>query len=230
MRAFDPDLAPVANATRNIGKALTNSRKEADAYKKQVVDLSPLSEFGDTPEGIAQSVQARIDEIQSAGSKAKIDIEKIRADVAKASATKIAEVDARNAALTKQLYTLNVRNKAMTSIQAAGAGETADLLMPFIEQQVVQVEEDGRLNAYVIDGENNRRFSSVTGAPMTVDDLVAEMKGSTKYARLFPSQAKSGGGADPNNSRNQVVQKKLEDMSSVDQISAGLAARARAGR
>lgn len=223
--SINPDLKSTVDAFRNINKALTKSRTEADGYKKQVVDLSPLAEYGDSPETIQQAFQTKMDEILSTSGKAKIDIEKIKADMAKATATEREKLERRNVALTQQLYTLNVRNEGIAAISAAGAAERAQLIMPFIERSVQQVEEEGKLNTYVVDQDSNRRFSSITGEPMTIRDLVDEMRNSDQYAPLFPSQTRSGGGTTQNrqNGTSTNVRQKAEDMNPTQKIAAGLA-------
>jgi hypothetical protein len=47
---------------------------------------------------------------------------------------------------------------------------------------------------HVVDKAGDIRYSGVTGAPMSIKELVAEMKGHDRYAKLFASEAASGAG------------------------------------
>ena len=187
-----PDaLKPAVAAFKKVTGALTNSRKEADTFKRQVVDLAPLADFGQTVEEIKANFEAKLTE----GSKAKVDIDKVKQAEAQRYANEIKQKDAKIASVTAQLYSLNVRNVAKDAI-AAEKG-SAELLMPHVERHVQQVEEDGQLKAYVIDADNSRRFSNVTGEPMTIRELVAEFKTNPVFAPAFASSAPKGGGTPP---------------------------------
>lgn len=212
-----------AVAMRKISGSLEKSRKEADDYKKKVVDLSPLADYGQTPEEIANKFSERLAE----SSKNKIDIDKMKQEIAQAQAQKFSTetkaLQTRNEALTKQLYMLNVRNGATDALTAEKGN--LELLMPHVERQVSQVEEDGKLKAYVVDAEGTRRFSPTTGEPMTIRELVSEMKGNPIYAPAFESQKKSGGGTQPDRSSRNGVSTNTGELSPTQKITAGLEAR-----
>lgn len=214
------DVRPVADAILGLNKA--NKAIRAEMKSKTGVDLTPLREYGNTVEEIQANVKQKLDELeaQAAGSKeAKLNLDKVRNDLAKAHAIEIQSHEQRNKALQSQLYSILVENKATAAI--AEAKGDPDLLMPFITPQVKVVEEDGKITTYVIDSQGDRRYSGVTGQPMTVKELVVEMKGNAKYARLFDSDQKGGGGTPPG-AMHRKSSVEGEKRSSVQKISAGL--------
>jgi hypothetical protein len=135
-----PDaLKPATQAITGLNGALKRAREDA---KKGKVDLSALSGYGDTSEGIVQGVAAKIAELEGQlASGAKINPEKIKEELTKVHAAELGKKDARANALQGQLYQLLVENTATAAI--AEAKGVPDLLMPFVSQQVKVIEEDG---------------------------------------------------------------------------------------
>src|SRR5574343_405373 len=75
--SVDPTLAPVKEAVVGLNKALKAARAEAKAKN---VDLSPLEEFGKTPEEIKATLQTRMKELQdqlAQGKDAKLNLDKV---------------------------------------------------------------------------------------------------------------------------------------------------------
>lgn len=211
--------AAVASIT-GLAKSLTAARGDA---KKGKVDLSALSEYGDTPDAIAEAVTTKMTELSDqikTGSKAKVDIDKIRADLAGAHATDIQKREAVNTALRDQLYGMMVTTEATTAITSNKG--IPELLMPFVKSQVQVIEEEGKLNAYVVDAQGDQRYSGTTGSPMTIGELVVEMKSNKQFGRVFESEAPSGPGTPP--SPRRISPKLGTDMSSTDKIAAGIRA------
>lgn len=219
--------ASVQSAVKIISgqqKALTASRKEAANYKGKAVDLSSLSDYGETPEAIAEGFNAKIAEIQKEASKGKVDIEKVKASMEQAHEKKLKPWQDKVSSLSSQLETLLVKNVASEAIAAAKG--SSKLLMPHIERQVRCVEEtdsEGRVyhQVYVVDENGERRFSGTAGAEfMTIAELVSEMKADKEYGRMFDSDATRGGGTPPGHTRQ--LPQKGKKVSATDKISMGL--------
>lgn len=210
----------IAEAVTGLNKSLKAARAEAKNAKGKQVDLTPLSDFGETPEEIHQNIQAQIEELQQQASKGKdIDPEKIKADLAKGFTKERDQLTTRNQALQNQLYSLLVENSATQAV--AEEKGIPELLMPFIKNQTKTVEEDGEFRVYVTDEQGDVRYSGITGEPMTIKELVKEMKGNERFGRLFESEAPSGGGTPPGAPARRQPQGKKE-LSSNEKISAGL--------
>lgn len=217
-------VKPVATAIAALQKANKASRKDTDALKKQLqdMDFSDLHDFGKTPKEIATAVKTKLEELQAEIAKGgKINPEKIKEELAKGFAKEKEQLTNRNSALTTQLYTHLVESVATNAIvEEKGMPE---LLMPFLKDKVKVVEEDGKFNVYVVDAQGDRRFSGTTGSPMTIKELVKEMKANEKYARLFDSTTNSGGGKQPGTSQGGNQQKtNTGQLSPIDKIRAGL--------
>jgi hypothetical protein len=132
--------------------------------------------------------------------------------------------DSRIKGLTGQLHGHLVTSAATSALAAAGSIDT-DLAMPHLARQVQVQEEDGKFNVHVVDAQGDTRYSGSTGAPMTITELVAEMKGTDKFKPLFKSEAPKGGGKQPGHTH--VPAGGGGEMSATDKIEAGLAARRR---
>lgn len=210
----------IAGAVLGLNTALKKARADAKAGK---VDLSALAEFGTTPEEISAGISNRVksleEQIAAKGGDVKAQTDKVRQEMGQAHAVEIEKLNAKATAMQTQLYTHLVENAATQAIvEAQGVPE---LLMPFIKTQVRVSEENNKFVVSVIDAAGEPRYSTVTGLPMSVKDLIAEMKSQEKYGRLFNSEAKPGGGGQPG-SGNRKVPPTGKELSSTQKIAAGL--------
>lgn len=208
-------LSPAAQAIVGLNKALKAARTDA---KTKAVDLSPLADYGTNPTEIKEKFEAKLQEFLDKDEGAKVNIEKIKQDLAQGFAKETEKLKTRNEALQGQLYDTLVRNEAVTAI--AEAKGVPDLLLPFVVNQIKVNEDDGKFQSYVVDGAGDIRYSSVTGNPMSIRELIAEMKGNEKYGRLFESEAPKGNGMKPNAGKAGAPAK--GESTSLDKISAGL--------
>lgn len=209
------NLAPAAQAIVGLNKALKAARNDA---KTKAVDLTPLQEFGSTPAEIKEAIDNKINELMSQDENAKVNIEKIKQDLAKGYAQESEKTKTRAEALQNQLYEMLVKNEAVTAI--AEAKGVPELLMPFISGQVKVTEEDGKFQACVVDSAGDIRYSGVTGQPMSIRELVAELKSNEKFGRAFESEAPKGGGMNPTSGKPTNTPK--GDITATDKISQGL--------
>jgi len=211
-------------AISRLNKALVASRAEAKANKAKQVDLSMLAEYGETPEAILEGFNAQIEEARKAGKGKDAEalerqVSKIKEDLQKAHQAEIEAREKRITGLTGQLHQHLVSSAATSALAEAGIIDP-DLGMPFVTRQVKVSEEDGEFKVNVVDNAGDIRYSGSTGAPMTIKELVTEMKGQDKFKSLFKSEAPSGGGA-PRTS-HQSPKPGGKDMTSVDKIAAGI--------
>lgn len=203
-----------------VGEALTGLNKALQAARNEKrVDLSPLSEFGSTPEEIKAKIQDRLKTVETEGGKA--NSEKIRKELAEHFGKETDALKARNANLQKHLYELMVRNTASTILADPEISGDPELVFPFIAARTKVVEENGVPEVHVVNESGERRYSNVTGAPMTMKDLVVELRNDKRYARLFNAQVNSGGGMKPGTGSN-LSRRDPKTMSSIDKISLGL--------
>lgn len=182
----------VTGAIVGLNKSLKAARGEAETYKKGQVDLTPLSEFGADPAAIRAAFDARVSELTSKGGDAAKAVERVRAEMTTANKTAMDAMTAKNTALQGQLYHHLVSSAATAAI--AEAKGVPELLMPFVEKLVKVADNDGQFTVQVLDDKGEIRYSGVTGQPMTIKELVAEMKANSRYGRLFESEQQNGGG------------------------------------
>lgn len=214
------NFQPVAAAITGFNKNLKEMRK---GLKDKQIDLTPLADFGDSPTAIKEAFESKLAELEetyksTANKDVAKQIENVKAAMAEAHGKELSKRDARSEALQNQLYSLMVENTATAAI--AEAKGLPDLLMPFIKDQVKVAEGDGQLKVNIIDGNGETRYGH-TGSPMTIKELVTEMKANEKYGRLFESEERSGSGMPPGPTRrpNSSQQRTL---SANEKIAVGL--------
>jgi hypothetical protein len=100
------------------------------------------------------------------------------------------EVKRHRTALEKHLL-----DAAATS-ELAKHSDTPDLLLPHVLKHMRVMEHDGQFVARIVDEAGNVRIGKGQGsAPMTLDELMGEMKGNKTFAPAFRGTGASGGGA-----------------------------------
>jgi hypothetical protein len=76
----------------------------------------------------------------------------------------------------------------------AAADGFTELLMPHVVKQLRVVEKDGKSFLEVVDAAGTARIADAKGTPMTVEQLVANMKTDKTFGRLFKGANASGSG------------------------------------
>ncbi len=216
-------FGPTADVVKGLAKNLRDMRA---GLKDKRIDLTPLAEYGSNPQEIKDRVAVLLEEAATAkpGDIQK-QLESAKASITAAHAKELEKANKRGEALQGQLYSLLVENAATAAV--AEAKGVPELLLPFIKNQVKVAEQDGEFKVFVVDPSGDPRYGA-TGSPMTIKELVAEMKAQEKFGRLFESEAGGGGGGTPPGSgrRPAPQQREGEPRSSIDKIAAGLRKRA----
>lgn len=221
-------LRPVADAITGLFQANTKIRGEnKELAKKGQIDLSGLEDFGEDLPTIKERIKARLEELETAaaaGKDGKLNVDKVRAEMKAAMEKAVADERKVQDALRGTVHKYLVTSGASEALAAEGG--MVELAMPFVERQVKVVEVDGEFKAVVVDADGDPRISGGTGQPMTIKELVREMKGQEKFAPLFKSDAKGGGGALPGKTGAKPAPA-AQASTPIDKIKAGLAARGR---
>jgi hypothetical protein len=218
--SLDPTFKGVAEAVTGLNKSLKAAREEAK--RKTPVDLTLLHDFGDTPETIKAGIDTKLKALQdeiAKGGEAKLNLDKVRQELSEANAKALKQAGARSEALQNQLYQLMVENAATSAV--AELKGVPELLLPFIKNQVKVIEQDGSFKVFVVDAQGDQRYSGVTGQPMTIKELVTEMKANEKYGRLFESETQPGGGMTPGGGRS-VPRPTGRELTANEKIAVGL--------
>lgn len=196
---FYLDVAPVDGyALEDVGNLKTSLGKERthrEKLEKEVV------KFKDLDPDRARAALAELEELK------KIDPDK--------EADKIANAKfeaARSQLLTKhekeladeQAKSTKYRNKIdellrdqRATIELANQKGSIELLLPHIRSQTRVVEDGDDFKLEVIDSSGNVRIGNSKGEPMSLEDLILEMRNSDKFGRAFEGDGKSGSGKLP---------------------------------
>jgi hypothetical protein len=225
--AIPENLRGVADAITGLFQVNSKIRDENKTLlRKSQVDLSGLEEFGEDLPTIKERIKARLAELEEAatkGAESKLNVEKVRQEMKAAMDKAIAEERKVQEALRGTVHRYLVTSGASEALAAEGA--IVELAMPFVERQVKVIEQDGEFKAVVVDKDGDPRISGGTGQPMTIRELVREMKSMEMYKPLFKSEAKSGGGALPGKTGAKPPVNPNKELTPIERIKAGLAAR-----
>ena len=226
--AIPEGMRGVADAITGLFSANTKIRDENKGLlKKAQIDLSGLEDFGEDLPTIKEKLKARLEELETAaaaGKDNKLNIDKVRAEMKAANELAVANERKVQDSLRATVHKYLVTSGASEALAAEEA--IVELAMPFVERQIKVVEQDGEFKAVVVDKDGDPRISGGTGQPMTIKELVREMKGMDMYKPLFKSDVKGGGGAQPGKTGAKPTDVKA-DATPMDRIKAGLAARRR---
>lgn len=215
----------LVEAVIGLNGSLQKERAESKALKGSV-DLSDLSDYGKTPSEIKASVEAKIEELNAQigeGNEAKINLDKIKADIQAGHRVELESHTNTIDRLRAQLHE-EIVGREITESVAKADGEVS-LVRPILEREVKTVDEDGQTKVYIVDSSGDRRYSSVTGAELTIAERVEEMKADSQYGRLFNSPLASsggGGGTPPTSTSSGQVHSEKPILSANDKIASAL--------
>lgn len=175
-----------------LKSALGAERTQREKLERDVV------RFKDLDPDKARDALAKLEEFQSIDPAKEAD--KIANTKFEAAKTQLLEKhnadlgarDDRIGYLAKTVDVL-VREQRATA-EIAEAKGSIDLLMPIVLAQTRTVEKDGRFITEVIDAAGNVRIGDSNGNPMTMKELVAELRASDKFGRAFEGDGHSGSG------------------------------------
>lgn len=202
--------------------ALMTARSDLDAAKAAKVDLSPLKDFGDSPEKIKAAFDDKIAKLRGQikdGADIEQQLNSQRTEMTATHDKEKAGLQGRIDTLQTQLYTQLVDGETLKAV--GNTMENPNLLLPFVRSQVKPVEADGSVAIRVLTDNGEIRMSGTTGLAMTVAELVTEMQGSKEYATLFKSEVKPGSGHRPGTGGGNV--RGSDTMTANQKIAAGLA-------
>lgn len=145
----------------------------------------------------AEEIKALVDGKKKADedkAKAGGEWDKLKTQLNESHGKVVGEKEARIKALEGLIESTLVDGEATKAI--AEAKGNATLLRPHIKQFVRVVEEGGKYQIKVVDGKGDPRLNG-KGDPMTVAELVGEMRSSDVYGVAFEGTGRGGGGMQP---------------------------------
>lgn len=221
-----PEVKSAIEALMGMQTALKAARQDAEAAKKNRVDLTPLKEFGENPEEVATKIKEQIktlqDQVAGEGKK-KLDLDELRRSMAEAHGKDKERYENQIKKLTLQLEDILFKKEAIQAI-AAEKGDP-ELLMPLLERQKsTETLEDGSIRIAILDENKAPRYSVTNpGKLMDIVERVKEMKGHASYGKLFASEAPRGGGTPPGSASGRSGKSEGgTELTANQKISAGL--------
>ncbi|MCC0013678.1 MAG: hypothetical protein H6877_10210 [Rhodobiaceae bacterium] len=190
--------------TGGLKTALQKERADRAAYEKQVKAWQGL---GKTPDEIkdllAAQEQAELNKAEKAG-----EWDKLKAQMNEKHEAALRGKDETISAMRARLNAELVDAKAVAAIAAAKG--VPELLLPHVQRHV---KVDDEFNVQVVDAKGDPRVGA-KGEPLTIADLVAEMRQSEVFGRAFEGSGQSGSGKLPGNGAGGAGVSKKSDFKS----------------
>jgi hypothetical protein len=184
-----PVELPTPEDTSGLKSALAKERKLAGELEKQTKRWATL---GKTPDEIEQMLEAQAQLEADKAAKAG-EWDKLRAQMNDKHALDLRTKDETITAMRKRLEAELVDAKAVAAIAAAKG--VPELLLPHVQRHV---KVDEHFNVNVVDAKGDPRVNG-KGEPLSIFDLIAEMKATEIYGRAFEGSGQSGSGTRPTN-------------------------------
>lgn len=175
---------------------LKRNRDEALAEAKKL--RGEVKKFEGLDPERAREAQAKLDDIERKRAAAEGDFKSLEAQLLKKMEDQKAEYETVNGRLRSTLEQHLIDAEAMREL--ATLSDSPGLLLPHVKARMKVVEEDGKFSARVVDEKGNIRIGKGAGsAPMTLAEMLEEMKQDKTYAPAFRGTGSSGGGATKSN-------------------------------
>lgn len=191
-----PDVAPLQRnleAARRAERAMKNQVEKWEKLGKTDEEIAALISAAEKNEQTALERAGEWDKLkEQMNERHRIELEKREASIE-------AEKKA-NQALNAKIRRYLVDSKATSAI-AAAEGEP-ELLLDYVKR-FIKVEEDehGEFFTSIVDDKGGARVNG-KGDPLTVDELLAEMRSSEKLGRAFKASGSSGSSSAPGGGSN----------------------------
>jgi hypothetical protein len=167
-----------ANASEAMKKLKSYEGLDADQAREAMEKMAEMADF-DPEKKVEEAMKARETQMLRQHEKA------------------VSGMKEENSALLSQLEQ-NLITSAATKAIAESQG-SVDLLLPHVARQTrMRRTESGNFIAEVVDTDGNPRIGDANGNPMTIPQLVDEMRASDSFARAFDGSGATGSGATNN--------------------------------
>lgn len=229
LQADDPIVKSSISVLNSMKGILVKNRKDIEDLKKKNVDLSPLATYGANPTDIAAAVQVKLDELTNQIKGGKVDTDAVKKAVAGEFQGKVDKATARASKLALQLEAKLVTGESSAALANAKAKPGASkALLPLIRQHVkTTIDDEGNFNVTVVDSKGEPRYNGASGAPLSIEEFVGELKADKDFGAMFESDAPNGGGAKPGASQRKAAADasnggQQRDLSAAELIARGL--------
>lgn len=184
--------------TAGLKKALGAERQKASQYEKQI------SAFGDLDPSDLQTKLERLQELEQIDPSQEADklletrLKSIQDQMSSKHKKELDGVVSKYSKTEQHLQKLLIDDAAKSAIIKAGGNEkTLAYMLPNVINQLSIQENDTGFSTQVRDEFGNPRIGDAQGSPMSVEQLVLEMKTLDLWQGAFPASGQSGGGIPP---------------------------------
>lgn len=181
---LDAKIAEANTALEANSRKLLSEKKAAEKALERFKDIDPEK---------YATLSAAAAEAERKAAEASGDWKAREAQILDRHAKELESLGGRNKTLSSALERRLIDAEATSAIAAAKG--SPKVLLPHIKSHVKVVEEDGEFVVHVVDARGNQRIGDAKGTPMTIAQLVEEMKQDADFARNFEGSGSSGGGA-----------------------------------
>lgn len=173
-----------------LKSALQAERKAKEALEKEI---KAWKRAGKTPDEIDQLIADRVKSDEESA-RAGGEWDKLKQQMNEKHATELKARDAREGSLRSSLETQLVDAAATRAISEAKG--ITQVLLPHVKAQVKVVEKDGQFSVIVVDPKGDPRVNG-KGEPLSMLDVVSEMRSSEVFGRCFEGTGTGGSGTRP---------------------------------
>lgn len=230
--AIQESMTGIVDFIGDLQGTLARSRSFERDKKAELDRLRQFEALGHDPD----SLKAHLDELNSkleGASGSKEDLERFKEEYQSKHKALLEAKDqallARDTSLAEMKKALdkNLIDSAATRALAKHGGNVK-VLTPHIRSRTRVVQDErGEYMTQILDDNGDARFGA-TGLPMTIHDLVQELREDPDFAANFKSDAPSGSGSKPNGSSPRTPARgDMNSLSSEAKIMAGLEKRGR---
>lgn len=192
---FILDVAPVDDFAlenvKGLKSGLSKERTAREAAEKK------LKDFGDLDAEKARDALQKMEEMVNWKPDEKVNeqIAAIKKQLAEKHAGELAKRDEATASLTSQLQKVMIDAAAIEAITAHKG--SVKLLLPHVRNMTRLKSGDSGYSVEIVGDDGTPRISMEPGssAPMSIGELVAEMKGNDEFSAAFEGSGASGSGA-----------------------------------
>jgi len=184
------------DAVEGLKSALSSEREGKKGLETKLKDFEGLDAKAAKAALAKMKKLGDLDPAQEADRIAGEKVEAIKAQLVEAYETDKTKLTDRTKTLENELKRILVDNEALAAL-AKHKGNT-ELLTRVVTDRLRMTETNGKFGVEVLDANGNPRIKDAKGSPMTVEDLVLEMRANKAYAVAFASNSLGGGGTPSN--------------------------------
>lgn len=183
---------------QGLRSALSKERGRAQEFEKR---SSQFSELGDmSPAEIKQALEElntlkQLDPSKEADKIAEQKLKSFQEQMTKKHQTEVGTVKQSADRYKNQLQSLLIDDAAKNAILAAGGNDkTIAYMLPTVKASLSLRETENGFMTQVIDSNGHPQIGDSNGNPMTVTQLVEQLKSQELWSGAFPGRQRSGGG------------------------------------